>query len=72
MAKGKKVSGCDYASDKEVYDRKKRKKDMEEMKTAGMARKLEKAEKDEGYSKKPRVKPAKKTAKIVSGKKKAY
>lgn len=70
--KGKVVKGCNYAEDDEKYDKKMTKKDAKGMKTAGLALKLKKSEKDEGYSKKPRVKPQKKNAKPVSGQKKIY
>jgi len=42
------------------------------MRTAGIAKELKGAQKEEGYSKKPRVKPQKKNAKPVSGQKKVY
>ena len=70
--KGKVVKGCDYAEDDEKFDKKMLKKDAKGMKTAGLALKLKKAEKEEGYSKKPRVKPQKKNMKPVSGQKKVY
>lgn len=70
--KGKMVRGCDYVEDDEKFDKKMLKKDAKGMKTAGLALKLKKAEKEEGYSKKPRVKPRKKTMKPVSGQKKVY
>lgn len=70
--KGKIVKGCDYAEDDEKYDKKMKKKDMKGMKTAGLALKLKESEKEEGYSKKPRVKPQKKAMKPVMGSRKAY
>lgn len=70
--KGLKVKGCNYVADDEEYDKKTNKKDMKGMKTAGLALKLKQSEKDEGYSKKPRVKPQKKNAKPVLGSKKIY
>lgn len=70
--KGKKVKGCDYAGDDEEYDKKQIKKQGKEMRTAGIAKELKASQKDQGYSKKPRVKPQKKNAKPVSGQKKAY
>jgi hypothetical protein len=70
--KGKKVRGCNYVAADEEYDKKTRKKEDKSMKTAGMEVLLKKAEKEEGYSKKPQVKPAKKKAKITHGQKKAY
>lgn len=70
--KGKVVKGCDYAEDDEKFDKKMEKKDAKGMKTAGLALKLKQSEKEEGYSKKPRVKPQKKMAKPASGQKKVY
>jgi len=70
--KGKMVKGCDYSEDDEKYDKKRTKKDAQGMKTAGLALKLKQSEKDEGYSKQPRVKAQKKMAKPVSGQKKVY
>lgn len=70
--KGKKVKGCDYVAADEVYDEKTAKKEMKGMKTAGIAKELKGAQKEEGYSKKPRVKPQKKTAKPAKGQKKIY
>ena len=70
--KGKVVKGCDYAEDNEKYDKKMLKKEGKDMKTAGLALNLKKAEKEEGYSKKPRVKPQKKMAKPVKGQEKIY
>ncbi len=70
--KGKKVKGCDYIEDDEEYDKKMKKKDMKGMKTAGLALKLKESETQQGYSKKPRVKPQKKMAKPVSGQKNVY
>ena len=74
MAKkmGKTVRGCDYAEDDEKYDKKMAKKDAKGMKTAGLALKLKQSEKEEGYSKKPKVKPQKKNMKPVRGQGKAY
>lgn len=70
--KGKKVKGCNYVADDEEYDKKMVKKESKGMKTAGVAKELKLAQKEEGYSKKPRVKPQKKLAKPVSGQKKIY
>lgn len=70
--KGKKVKGCDYAAADEVYEKKQVKKQGKEMKTAGIAKELKESQKDEGYSKKPRVKGQKKNAKPVMGQKKVY
>lgn len=70
MPKGKKVKGCDYVEDDEVFDRKTAKKEMKGMKTAGIAKELKLSQKEQGYSKKPRVKPEKKVSKngYVKGK----
>lgn len=72
MPKGKVVKGCDYAEDDEELIKKQRKDARKNMKTAGLAKNLKKSEKDEGYSKKPRVKPQKKNVKFTQGQKKAY
>lgn len=72
MSKGKTVKGCDYVGADEEYDKKTAKKEMKSMKTAGLAKELKMAQKEEGYSKKPKVKPQKKMAKPVSGQKKIY
>ena len=68
--KGKKVAGNKFIGVDEVYDRKRRKKEDRSMKTAGMEKLLEKAEKKMGYSNKPKVKAAKKPGKLVHGQKK--
>ena len=70
--KGKKVKGCNYVGEDEEYDKKQIKKQGKEMRTAGVAKELKLAQKEEGYSKKPRVKPQKKMAKPVMGQKKIY
>ncbi len=70
MAKGKAVKGSKFVGVDESYDRKTRKKEDKSMKTPGIEKLMEKGEKDEGYSNKPRVKPVKKVRKIVSGQKK--
>lgn len=70
--KGKKVKGCDYVENDEKYDKKMAKKEAKSMKTAGLALKLKESEKEEGYSKKPRVKPQKKNMKPVMSQKKVY
>lgn len=70
--KGKKVKGCDYVADDEVYDKKQVKKQVKEMKTAGLAKELKLSQKDQGYSKKPQVKGQKKNAKPVMGQRKVY
>jgi hypothetical protein len=68
--KGKKASASKFIGVDEEYDKKTRKKEDRSMKTAGMEKLLEKAEKKQGYSDKPRVKPAKKGKGFVSGQKK--
>lgn len=70
--KGKMVKGCNYVEADEEYDKKTKKKEVKDMKTAGIAKELKLAEKDEGYSKKPRVKPQKKAMKPVMGSRKVY
>lgn len=70
--KGRKVKGCDYVEDDEIYDKKTAKKEAKGMTTAGLALKLKQSESEEGYSKKPRVKGQKKNAKPVMGQKKVY
>jgi len=62
LMKGKKIHDGDdeYAVKDEKYGKKMVKKDAKDMKTAGIASKLKKSEKDMGYSKKPKVKPMKK------------
>jgi len=57
---GKVVKGKTFISEDEEYDKKTRKKEDKSMKTAGMEKLMMKAEKEKGYSKKPRVKPVKK------------
>lgn len=68
--KGKVVKGAKYVAADEKYDKKTAKKDMKGMKTAGLAVELKESQKEEGYSKKPRVKPQKKMMKPVKGQKK--
>lgn len=58
--KSKKISGDNYVEKDEIYKKKMKKKDEKGMKTAGLALKLKESEKDDGYSKMPRVKPQKK------------
>lgn len=70
--KGKIVKGCDYVEDDEKYDKRMVKKEHRDMKTAGLALNLKKSEKEQGYSKKPRVKPQKKMAKPIKGQAKVY
>jgi len=70
--KGKVVKGCNYVGADEEYDKKQIKKQGKDMRTAGLAKELKLAEKEEGYSKKPRVKPQKKMSKPVRGQKKIY
>lgn len=72
VPKGKKVKGCDYVEEDEKFDKKMKKKEGRDMKTAGLALKLKKSEKEEGFSKQPRVKPQKKMAKPVKGQGKIY
>ena len=72
MSKSKSVKGCDYVEADEKFDKKMNKKDAKGMKTAGIALKLKESEKEEGYSKKPKVKGQKKNMKPVSGQKKIY
>ena len=68
--KGKKVKGTKYVGADEEYDKKQIKRQGKDMRTAGVAKELKLSEKEQGYSKKPRVKPQKKNAKIVKGQKK--
>lgn len=70
--KGKKVKGCDYVGDDEEYNKKQVKKQGKEMRTAGVAKELKGSQKEQGYSKQPRVKAQKKMAKPVRGQKKVY
>ena len=70
--KGKKVKGSNYIGVDEEFDKKQIKKQGKDMRTAGVAKELKLSEKEQGYSKKPRVKPQKKMAKPVSGQKKVY
>lgn len=70
--KGKKVKGCNYVGADEEYDKKMGKKDLREMSTAGVAKEMKKSQKEQGYSKKPQVKPVKKNAKPVMGQRKIY
>ncbi len=72
VPKGKVVKGYKYAEDDEEYDKKEIKKQGKEMRTAGLGLELKLSQKEQGYSKKPRVKPQKKLAKPVSGQKKIY
>ncbi len=58
--KGKVVKGSKFVEEDEEYDKKTKKKEDKNMKTAGMEKLLKKSEKEMGYSKKPRVKPQKK------------
>jgi len=69
--KGKKVKGSDYVGVDEEYDKKMTNKEVRQMGTAGIAKELKKAQKQEGYSKKPGVKGQKKNAKPTRGQKKA-
>jgi hypothetical protein len=67
--KGKVVKGSNYVAADEEYDKKQIKKQGKDMRTAGIAKELKLSEKEEGYSKKPRVKPQKKNAKPARGQK---
>ena len=67
-----KVKGSNYVAANEMFDKKMAKKDMKSMKTAGVAKALKKAKKEEGYSKMPKVKAQKKMMKPISGNKKVY
>jgi hypothetical protein len=58
------VKGKNYVEADEKFDKKSLKKDAKGMKSAGIANKLKSAEKEEGYSKKPKVKGQKKMGKI--------
>ena len=68
--KGKVVKGKNYIEADEEYDEadKTKRGSMASMKL--VAKRLKESEKEQGYSKKPRVKPQKKNAKPVSGQKK--
>ena len=70
--KGKMIKGCDYAEDDEQFDKKQIKKAGKSMKTVGIAKELKLSQKEQGYSKKPRIKPQKKMAKPVKGQEKVY
>lgn len=72
VPKGKKVKGCNYVGSDEEYGKKMTKKDLKGMSTAGVAKELKLSEKEQGYSKKPQVKPQKKAAKPVMGQRKIY
>lgn len=61
-SKGKRVPGVDFVKDLEMYNKKQKKKSIKEMSTAGIAKEMKEAEKDQGYSKKPRIIPQKKTS----------
>ena len=68
--KKKGIKGTRYVGADEEYDKKQIKKQGKEMRTAGIAKELKLSEKEQGYSKKPRVKGQKKNSKPVSGQKK--
>lgn len=70
--KGKKFKGSDYVGADEEFDKKQIKDQGKDMRTAGIAKELKLSEKEQGYSKKPRVKPQKKMAKPVKGQGKIY
>lgn len=65
--KSKGKSGCSYVEADEAYDKKMTKKDAKSMKTAGLATSLRKSEKEQGYSKKPKVKAQSKVSKLKGG-----
>jgi hypothetical protein len=67
--KGKKVKGNKFVEADEKYDGKDKSIRGSMADIPGVASKLKAAESKMGYSKKPQVKPQKKTAKPVSGKK---
>lgn len=66
---GKPVKGSKYVAADEQYDKKMEKKELKGMSTAGIATELKESESEQGYSKKPKVKPQKKNAKIAKGQK---
>lgn len=68
--KGPVVKGKRYVGDDEIFDRRRTIKEHKGMRTPGIAIELEISQGEQGYSKKPRVKPQKKTAKITYGQKK--
>ena len=70
MKKGRRVDGSNYVEEDEEYDKKQIKRQGKDMRTAGIAVELKISQNDQGYSKKPRVKPQKKMAKPVSGQRK--
>lgn len=70
--RGRKVSGCDYVASDEEYDKRQIQKQGKAMRTAGIAKEIKGAKKEQGYSKKPQVKGQKKNAKPVSGQKTVY
>jgi len=72
MPKGKIFKGKNFVEADEEYDKKQIKKQGKEMRTAGLGLELKLSQKEQGYSKKPRVKPQKKAGKLVGGKNKAY
>lgn len=70
--KGKVVKGTKYIGEDEEYDKKQIKRQGKDMRTAGIAKELKISEKEQGYSKKPRVKAQKKMAKPTRGQKLSY
>lgn len=68
--KGKKVVGKNFVESDENYDEEQKEYRGSMAKMPNVAKKLNKAEKEQGYSKKPRVVPQKKVQKPVSGQKK--
>lgn len=67
--KGKTVKGNKYVEADEKYDGKDKSLRGSMADIPGVAKKLKESESEMGYSKKPRVKPQKKMAKPVTGKK---
>ena len=61
MPKGKIVSGEKFVAFDEKFHKKQTKKLHKGMKTPGLATELKQSQKEQGYSKIPRVKPQKKT-----------
>jgi hypothetical protein len=67
--KGPVVKGKRYVGDDEIFDKRRTIKEHKGMRTPGIAIELELSESEQGYSKKPRVKPQKKLNKITHGQK---
>jgi hypothetical protein len=68
--KGKKVVGKNFVEADEKYDGKDKTYRGSQADIKEVGERLNKSEKEQGYSKKPRVKPQKKVQKPVSGQKK--